>query len=76
MKSEPAKLASNRENLMETEQVYRHHRRTWQVTHQGQRTDEARGEKEKSMNASEWAKRNGPGEEQAKEENEGIKRRV
>jgi hypothetical protein len=32
----------------------------------GQRTDEARGEKERSMDASEWAKRNGLGKNRQK----------
>jgi hypothetical protein len=34
------------------------------------------GEKERSMDANELAKRNGPGGEQAKEESRGIKRRA
>lgn len=42
----------------------------------GQGTDEAMGEKERSMDTSEPPKRNDPGEEQAKEKNWGIKRRA
>jgi hypothetical protein len=47
--------------------------------HEGQRTDEARGEKERSMDASEWAKRNGLGknrQKRTKEDHWGIKRLV
>jgi hypothetical protein len=33
-------------------------------------------DKERSVDVNELAKRNGPGEEQAKEENRGIKRRA